>query len=352
MKNKVLVIICLLLVIACINGVSATGTFYLDPQHGTSALGSDVVMNLNFTTDVGFKSCNADLTIDPTIVKITCGDTTGPGTSPAFTLESGNYKPGCAPNTYRIAFVDLQYPDGGAPAGTYCLAKLTFSPVTVGVSNMKFTGLACTDQTGTPDTCVAIDGTFSGYAVARTQSWYLTDRSAEALATNSFYMDKGYGEGTVNIPADGRYKFIANGPAEVTCDMSGIWKTNIQCWYYGNGTCYGTATMLLLDKEGNFEEIAYAEGPLSSDKIFNNDIVAPNFEIKAGEYLAFTFALWFNVGTERILVTKGESFITSPKTAAAYPIPEPSTYILFIIGGLVLLGYCVFSRRGKRNEKI
>ena len=165
MNNKILVILSILLVAVCINAVSATGTFYLDPQHGSSALGTDVIVNLNFTTDAGFKSCNADLTIDSTIVNITSGDTTGPGTGPAFTLESWNYKPGGAPNTYRIAFVDLQYSGGGVPAGTYCLAKLTFSPVTVGVSNLNFTGLACTDQTGTPDTCIAIDGIFSCDAV-------------------------------------------------------------------------------------------------------------------------------------------------------------------------------------------
>jgi hypothetical protein len=160
MKNALLVLLLsLVLASAWVNAASATGTFVLDPQHGSSALSTDLVVNLNFTTDVGFKSCNADLTIDSTIVNITTGDLSGPGTSPAFSLENWGYmQPAGAPNTYRIAFVDF---GAGAPAGTYCLAKLTFSPVAAGVSGINFSGLACTDQNGTTDTCTATNGTFT-----------------------------------------------------------------------------------------------------------------------------------------------------------------------------------------------
>lgn len=159
MRNALLVLLSsFVIVVACMNAVSATGTFFLEPQDGCSALGADLVVNLNFTTDTGFKSCNADLTIDSTIVNITVGDLNGSGTSPVFTLESWGYKPGGAPDTYRIAVTDFAT---GAAAGTYCLAKLTFSPVAAGISNINFSGLACTDQTGTADTCTATNGTFT-----------------------------------------------------------------------------------------------------------------------------------------------------------------------------------------------
>jgi len=165
-KKIVLVLVNLAIAVVCINSASATANFYLDPQDGSSSIGTDVVVNLNFTTDAGFKSCNADLTIDSTIVNITSGNTTEPGTSPIFTMESWGYAPGGAPNRYKIAFADLT--GGGAPAGTYCLAKLTFSPVAAGVSNLNFTGLAATDQSGVPDTVTATNGTFTVTGVAAT----------------------------------------------------------------------------------------------------------------------------------------------------------------------------------------
>jgi len=65
---------------------------------------------------------------------------------------------------------------------------------------------------------------------AESQSWYLTDRTAGVPGGAEYFMDKGAGAGTNNVPmGNGVWpEWAANEAAAVTCDMTGTWHVHIE----------------------------------------------------------------------------------------------------------------------------
>ena len=52
-------------------------------------------------------------------------------------------------------------------------------------------------------------------------------------------------------------------------------------------------------------------------------------------------------GDDEIVVTNGESYVSSPNTDSGYQIPELSLLSLFLVGLLALAGYAYRVRRNK-----
>lgn len=180
-------------------------------------------------------------------------------------------------------------------------------------------------------------------ASATSQSWYLTDNSIGVPLGTDYFMDKGSGAGTANVTMGSL--FVANEPAAETCDMSGTWTTHIVC-DIGGGTNYGIADIVIIEPEGDQRVVASSGwAQLSNEYVFNADIPTSDFEIKPGEYLAFRFSLSFGIETDKIAVTNGESYISSPDTDPGYPVPELGTCFLFSVGLLALAGYVWVRRR-------
>ena len=65
---------------------------------------------------------------------------------------------------------------------------------------------------------------------AGSQSWYLTDRTAGVPSGADYFIDKGSGAGTSNVPMGNEVDpvWAANEAAAVTCDMSGTWHVHIE----------------------------------------------------------------------------------------------------------------------------
>lgn len=186
-------------------------------------------------------------------------------------------------------------------------------------------------------------------ASAVSQSWYLTDDTTGVPFPTNYFMDKGSGAGDVSMGTYVYYFWAANEPAAETCDMSGTWKTHIEfsgitgeesvevqaaVGVLSGGTCYWKSTL---------EDFMILT---SEDNIYDVDLDTSDYEIELDEYLIFGVQQSIGgSGDEKIVVTNGESYISSPGTDPGYPVPELSSLVLFSVGLLAFAGYVWVSRR-------
>jgi len=182
---------------------------------------------------------------------------------------------------------------------------------------------------------------------AVSQSWYLTDNTTGVPGDADYFMDKGSGAGTgdVSFGVGGFCLWAANEPAVETCDMSGTWKTHIEfSGITGGESLYVVAGLGVLS--GGTEVIKGSEVKVLTygDNIFDVDITTSDHELKPGEYL-YLLVLRGTSGDEKIVVTSGESYISSPGTDPGYPVPELSSLVLFSVGLLAFAGYVWVRRR-------
>ena len=85
-----------------------------------------------------------------------------------------------------------------------------------------------------------------------------------------------------------------------------------------------------------------------SISILGMNIDTSDHTINTGDYIAMD--VWqYNGGSgdDEIVVTNGESYVSSPNTDSGYQIPELSLLILFLVGLLALAGYAYRVRRNK-----
>ena len=185
-------------------------------------------------------------------------------------------------------------------------------------------------------------------ANAVSQSWYLTDDSTGVPAGADYFMDKGSGTGTGDVPIGMLWicEWVPNEPAAVTCDMSGTWKTHIEFSGIPEAeTAMFMAVLGVLTEGGGYTKGAADKELTSEDNIFDVDITTSDHEIKPGEYLFLDVMMEWGSGDEEIVVTNGESYISSPGTDPGYPVPELSSLVLFSVGLLAFAGYVLVIRR-------
>ena len=186
-------------------------------------------------------------------------------------------------------------------------------------------------------------------ASAVSQSWYLTDDTAGVPAGVYYFMDNGSGAGTsdVSMGTNVYYCWAANAPAAETCDMSGTWKTHIEfSGITGEESVAVVAAVSVLSGGECYWKSKDYKNLTSEDNIYDVDLDTSDYEIELDEYLIFRVQQ--SIGgseDEKIVVTSGESYISSPGTDTGYPVPELNSLVLFSVGLLAFAGYVLVRRR-------
>ena len=153
MNNKILTgFMCMMFLFALTSSVAAdtAGVFFV-PQDSGTVMGTDITLELWFTSSEGSHGAELEMDHDPAIVDITgwvVEDTT-------WNIETINRLDG---NTIKYMSAT-----GTVPPGDIKVATLTMHPVGVGISNLLFDVIAIADDEGTaidPGDITATDGTF------------------------------------------------------------------------------------------------------------------------------------------------------------------------------------------------
>jgi hypothetical protein len=156
-------------------------------------------------------------------------------------------------------------------------------------------------------------------------------------------------EDTVTVANDGSTIWKADEPAAVDVGFPA-----------GNWTGKITLSKLFASDEtftvevGSYEDSTFTSAGLqtctgATDKItFSLEIPATAFDISNGNYLALNITNPSDGSGDLVIKTGGgNSYVTSPSSDPAYPVPELSTLILFSAGLLILAGYAYMGRRNK-----
>ena len=179
---------------------------------------------------------------------------------------------------------------------------------------------------------------------AASQTWYLS--SSEFGTGYNYTMYRGSqlgGVDNVSIPKEGTVIWLANEIATTDVTFpSGTWSINLTKGQYNKRRSF-TASIGVQDTSaftaygnytGNFYEAQSVSFPIS----------ASGFAVSQGQWLAFRV---INLETNHniSIQTAGVSNITSPSSSPDYPVPELSTFLLFGVGLLALVGYVGYRKR-------
>ena len=179
------------------------------------------------------------------------------------------------------------------------------------------------------------------------QSWFLSNTSGSNYIMYKGDMSKI--EGTVTVSDGSSTIWGANEPAAVDVGFpAGTWTGKITL--SESFASDETFTVEVGSYEGStFTSAGSQTCTGAADKTtFSLEIPATAFDISNGNYLALNITNPPDGSADLVIKTGGgNSYVTSPSTDPAYPVPELSTLILFSTGLLILAGYAYMTRRNR-----